>query len=318
MSSSCAFLSHLTLALGERGVDLETSAASGRLLSRADDLRSAGFERHWLAAEDSTGLDLAIRAVSPLRDELVEVDVLIYATALPCNSNVGRAEDFAATGDVRHLMDFPASRLQTHFALHEATVIGIGQQACTGVLGALRLGRSLLASEPELRRVLCVTADRFPEGAHYEQAYNLISDGASACLLSRQPRGFRIIAGHHITNGAQARVSSEETAGAFFPYMHRLVTETLAKAGHRKEQLAWVVTQNTYTKAWLILSSLLGLDPGIFYHPTLADVGHVISSDCLANLAELERQQSLVSGDMILLIMAGYGSNWQSVLLERV
>src|SRR5690606_39577843 len=58
--------------------------------------------------------------------------------------------------------------------------IGLGQQACTSMLGSLRIARALLRDEPELGRILCVSADRFPDGAEHEQAYNLISDGAAA------------------------------------------------------------------------------------------------------------------------------------------
>src|SRR5207244_2442363 len=90
--------------------------------------------------------------------------------------------------------------------------IGLNQQACTGMLGSLRLARMLLLTEPEMQRILCVTADRFPEGAFYEQSYNLISDGAAACVVSAEPTGFRWIAGHAITNGAMAMVSAETTS----------------------------------------------------------------------------------------------------------
>jgi 3-oxoacyl-[acyl-carrier-protein] synthase III len=145
-----------------------------------------------------------------------------------------------------------------------------------------------------------------------------VSDGASACLLSREPRGFRVLAAHQVSNGALVLADAEQTAGAFFPYMHRLVTQLLAKAGMRPAQLDWLVTQNTDHKAWQVLASLLGMELGRFYSPTQATVGHVVSSDCLANLAALERDPRLRTGQRVLVAMAGYGSHWQAVLLERV
>jgi 3-oxoacyl-[acyl-carrier-protein] synthase-3 len=317
--SAALYLSDIAVALGEREFVLEDSAAAGRLSSRPEALRAAGFDRHWLAAPGTGALDLAAAALEPLRPVLHDIDLLLHSSALPGNACAADgAADYAATRDVRQLMDFAASRLQVRFGLDAAALVGIGQQACTGLLGSIRIGTALLAAEPDLRRALCVTADRFPEGALYEQAFNLVSDGASACLLSREPRGFRVLAAHQVSNGALVLADAEQTAGAFFPYMHRLVTQLLAKADMRPAQLDWLVTQNTDHKAWQVLASLLGMELGRFYSPTQATVGHVVSSDCLANLAALERDPRLRAGQRVLVAMAGYGSHWQAVLLERV
>ena len=75
-----------------------------------------------------------------------------------------------------------------------------------GMLGALRLARYMLVAETDFNNILCITADRFPEGAIYEQAYNLISDGAAACLVSREKEGFKLLDVHHITNNGVVHV----------------------------------------------------------------------------------------------------------------
>lgn len=318
MSEAAVYLSDIGFALGERACRLEDSAVAGLLSSRPEALRAAGFDRHWLAAPGTDALDLAARALEPMRPTLHGIDVLIHSSALPGNACADGAADYATTRDVRHLMDFVASRLQVRFGLDGAALIGIGQQACTGLLGSIRLGTALLTAEANLRRVLCVTADRFPEGALYEQAFNLVSDGASACILGREPRGFRLLATHQVSNGALVLANAEQTAGAFFPYMHRLVTQALAKAGMQPPQLDWLVTQNTDQKAWQVLASLLGMDVERFYSPTQPALGHVVSSDCLANLAALETDPRLRPGQRVLLAMAGYGSHWQAALLERI
>lgn len=312
------YLSEIGLALGERSCLLEDSAAAGRLVSRPEALRAAGFDRHWMAAHDTSVLDLAAAALEPIRPALHDIDMLLHSSALPGNASADGSKAYASSRDVRDLMDFTASRLQVRFGLDDAALLGVGQQACTGLLGSIRLGAALLAAEPELRRLVCVTADRFPPGALYEQAFNLVSDGASACVLAREPRGFRVLAAHQISNGALVLANAEQTVGAFFPYMHRLVTQLLAKAGMQPTQLDWFVTQNTDHKAWQVLASLLGMDVARFYSPTQPTLGHVVSSDCLANLAALEADPRLRAGQRVLLAMAGYGSHWQAVLLERV
>ncbi|MGH9266764.1 MAG: 3-oxoacyl-[acyl-carrier-protein] synthase III C-terminal domain-containing protein, partial [Acidimicrobiales bacterium] len=182
----------------------------------------------------------------------------------------------------------------------------------------LRLARALITAEPGIDRALCVTADRFPPGASYEQAYNLISDGAAACVVSRQPGRYRILAAAHVTNGAMVGAGDDETVGAYFTYTHRVVTAALDQAGVKAAELRWVVPQNTNPKAWLILARLLGLGPSTVVHaPTLADAAHVISADNVVNLAHLEASGAPRPGDTLLLTMAGFGMNWQALVLER-
>ena len=173
------FVDHLAYALGEETSTVEEAAARRRLISEPAMLREAGFELHHVAGESTSAYDLAARAVGAVRERLGDVGAIVYATTLPLNGNVGSEARFRETRDVKHLMDFPASHVQADFGLERATVIGLSQQACTGLLGSLRLAAALLKSEPAIGRVLCVTADRFPPGALYEQSYNLISDGAA-------------------------------------------------------------------------------------------------------------------------------------------
>jgi 3-oxoacyl-[acyl-carrier-protein] synthase-3 len=314
-----AYLDHLSFALGDSVRTVEQTAALGLLRSSVAALRDAGFSSHCIASPGTTAYDLALRAVAPLRGRLSGIDAIIYATTLPCNGNVGDERRFRDTGDVKYLMDFPASHLQADLELTGAQVIGLNQQACTGFLGAVRVAHCLLAGEPGLSRVLCITADRFPRGALYEQAYNLISDGAAACIVQREPEptSFRMLASHAITNGAMSFAGDDETMGLFFTYTHRLVQETLAKARLGMNDVRWLVTQNTNNAAWRVLSSLLRIDFERVCFPTLGDVGHMISGDNVVNLMNMLDRGLVARGDKLMLVMAGYGLNWQSVVLEK-
>ena len=315
--SSNVYVGHFSYALGEERATVEEAAAQGNTLSDASALRDAGFRQHWVCKKGSSAYDLARRAVQGLREELGDVGAIVYATCIPVNANIGDEARFRETRDVKHLMDFPASHLQSDFELERAIVIGLDQQACTGMLGSLRLARALLVAEPEMRRVLCITSDRFPEGAQYEQSYNLISDGAAACIASLEPGGFRVVACHGITNGAMVSATADETVGSYFSYAHRVIQETLAKAGLQMDDIDYVVPQNTNVKAWQILSRLLGLDYERVYFPTLGEVAHVISGDNIINLKSLVETERVAAGQRVLLFMAGYGANWQCIILER-
>jgi len=314
---SPAFVDHFAFALGSRRESVEDAVAAERTLSDAAALRGAGFEFHHRCAEGETALDPARRAVERIRDGLGRIDAIVYATCLPENGNVGSLSRYDATRDVKHRMDFPASRLQAEFGLDSAIVIGLAQQACTGMLGSLRLARALIESERGMDRVLCLTSDRFHEGALYEQSYNLISDGAAACVVSREEAAYEYVAGHQITNGALADASDDETVGSFFSFTHRAIQETFARAGIAPKELAWIAPQNTNRKAWTILARLLGVPLERVAMRTIAETAHMISGDNVVNLADLDAAGLVKPGDLVLLPMAGYGMNWQCTLLRK-
>lgn len=313
-----AFVNHFSYALGEVRSNVAQAAANGLLLSAPQVLEQAGFAQHYVCGPGTNAYDLARRAVGKIEDRLGEIDAIVYATCIPGNGNVGSLASYQETRDVKYLMDFPASRLQSDFGLVNAMVLGVNQQACTGMLGSLYLAQMMINGDARMRRVLCITADRFPEQAIYEQAYNLISDGAAACVVGSEPEGFRILAAHAVTNGALSFASDDETVGNFFTYSHRVILDTVAKAGLTMADIDWVVPQNTNGVAWQILSKLLPFNPERVYHPTLGEVGHVISGDNIINLKHLADSGLVQSGEKVLLFMAGYGLNWQSVVLEKV
>jgi 3-oxoacyl-[acyl-carrier-protein] synthase III len=307
-------------ALGEEKCHIDDSEGKGRLFSSAADLASAGFRWHHVCAPGTSAYDLARTAVGQIAGEAAGADAIVHATCLPLNGNVGASADWEASRDVKFLMDFPASRLQAEFGLDDAIAIGLNQQACTAMLGSLRIAAAMLAAEPGWQRVLCVTADRFPEGAVYEQAYNLISDGAAACVVSTRPRpgAFRLVASHQITNGGLGQATDDETVGSYFSYMHRLVAQVLRRARLGAADLDWVVTQNTNEKAWAILARVIGVDFAKVIFPTLPDAGHVISADNVLNLLALTESGRVRPGDRLLLVMAGFGLNWQATVLEAL
>jgi len=312
------YLSHLASALGSVKQSVEDADKAGALVSTASALSDAGFVSHHICATDETCYDLAERAFRASGIDPESIDVIIYSTCLPANGNLYSEDRFGRSKDVKDLMWFPASRLQSEFGMERAFVIGLNQQACTGMLGALRLARNMLIAEPKLESILCITADRFPEGALYEQAYNLISDGAAACRVSREPQSFRLLAAHQITNGAMVQASDDQTVGSYFNYSCRVIEETLELAQCELADIRWVVPQNTNRKAWEILSRLLRLEPEKAYFPSIEETGHVISADNIINLAHLAESQELETSDKIVTFMAGFGSHWQCVILEAV
>jgi 3-oxoacyl-[acyl-carrier-protein] synthase-3 len=312
------FVNHFAYQLGSETITLEETHKAGRLLANVADFKEAGFSKHRMAMKNEGPYDLAKAAVAQVKEHLADTTAIVYATCLTINGNIGSQKEFESTRDVKHLMDYPGSHLQADFGLENAAVIGLNQQACTSMLGSLRLASALLKAEPEQKQILCVTADRFPENAIYEQAYNLISDGAACCVVSRKREGFKLLATHAITNGALAQATDNETVGCYFSYTHRCLSEIMEKAGLSFSDLAWVIPQNTNVNAWTVLSQIFGIDREKVFFDSIKDVGHIISSDNVVNLCELQKSGKIKSGDKLLLLMAGFGLNWQAVLLESV
>lgn len=310
--------------LGSHVSNLADTAASKRIISDFNAMQDAGFARHHTATPEETAYSLAKGAMHDMLTSypeaanlIPEIDLIIYVTCLPLNGNEGDINQFNRTRDVKHFMDFPASRLQADFGMDNAFVMGLNQQACTGMLSCLRVANAMLCTEPQIRNILCITADRFPAGALYEQAYNLISDGAAACIVNREESGYRYLHAHHITNGAMATANDDETAGFYFSYSHRLITELCTKGQCKPEDISWIIPQNTNRKAWKILSSVLRFELDRILMPTIGEVGHCISGDNIINLKTVQQSNKLRPGDKLLLPMAGFGLNWSAVLLEK-
>lgn len=312
------YLDSIHYVLGDRAFSVEESAAAGRLDSAPETFKEAGFATHHLAAPGTSAYELAKRAVEPLRGKLGAVETLFYCTCLPASANVGDVSQFAETKDVSCLMDFAASRLQVEFGLEKATVVGVGQQACTGIVGALRLARGLAAAEPGIGPMLLVSADRFPDGAKYERFHNLVSDGAVACLVSGEAKGWKVLSADAVTNGRMVADMNDSSWGTHFSITPQVVNRALERAGVGIDQVRWIVSENINPKPWKLLIRVLKVKLEQIYYPTLGEAAHVIGADNLMNLARLSEEGKAAPGDKVVLFSSGYGFNWQCAVLERV
>src|SRR2546422_6564071 len=111
------YIDRIGWSVGERASTVEEAAATGLLVSEPSALREAGFAVHHMCAPGRTGYDLARAAVETIRDGLGEIGAIIYSTCIPLNAAIGDEHPFRKSPDVKNLMDFPASHLQSDFAL---------------------------------------------------------------------------------------------------------------------------------------------------------------------------------------------------------
>jgi 3-oxoacyl-[acyl-carrier-protein] synthase III len=298
----------------------------GVLRGPASTLASFGFQ-HARVAESESHVDMAIHTVRALLRETGtspdEIDLVLYAGALTSSSTMECTA--AAAGYVlqmRDLMDFfkyPVSRLQSELDFENASVAGIDQQGCAAIFSSVRLARATLLAEPDVRTVLCVSADRLPEGASREVVYNLVSDGACAMLLRRDASRNRIIATHQVTKGAfwDSGSLENEIIAAYFPTARTVIEDTLRKAALTLDDIAWVIPHNVSLRSWEILLGLIGCPREKLFSANIGRVGHTIAADNFINLRDMADAGLLQRGDRLLLFTFGYGLNWSCMVLEH-
>lgn len=316
----------VTYWLPEASPTLEELEQCGALRGAASTLASFGF-RHARVAGTESHVDMAIHAARALLDETGtapdEIDLVLYAGALTSSTTMEcRPAPAGSVLQLRDLMDFfkyPVSRLQSELDLTSAAVAGVDQQGCAAIFSAIRLARATLLAEEDVRTVLCVSADRLPHGSPREVVYNLVSDGACAVLLRREPVRNRILATHQVTKGAfwDSGSLENEIIAAYFPTARTVIEETLRKAGVSLDDIAWVIPHNVSLRSWEILLGLVGCPREKLFSRNIGRVGHTIAADNFINLRDATDAGVLRSGDLLLLFTFGYGLNWSCMVLEH-
>ena len=189
-----------------------------------------------------------------------EIDLVLYAGALTSSSTMECAP--APAGSVlqmRDLMDFfkyPVSRLQSELDLANASVAGIDQQGCAAIFSAVRLARATLLAEPDVRTVLCVSADRLAarrlaRGRLQSRVRRRVRDAPAsrrgAQSHRRHPSGDerRVLGFGLARERDHCRILSD---GA-----HRHRGRRYAKAGVTLDDDPWVIPHNVSLRSWEIL-----------------------------------------------------------------
>ncbi len=294
------------------------------LESQPATLERLGFGSVHVADETEDVIELSSRAaVDALADAGVasdEVGALIYATAIAPSGLAGPTDDAACGGEqLPGLFRYAATRLQHELGLTSASVLGVNQQGCASLFGAVRVARALLTAEPALSHVLCVSADRLPRNAAREVVYNALSDGACAVVVSRQSAGNRILDCCQVTKGYywDGVALRNELLASYFPTACRVIKSALERAGLGLADVDWLIPHNTSARGWEILAGALPFPLDRIYTANIARKGHCIAADNLINLRDMEADGLIQSGQKLLLFNFGFGANWSTLVLER-
>jgi 3-oxoacyl-[acyl-carrier-protein] synthase-3 len=291
------------------------------IVSSPADLASFGFRAVHVAdaAHDATWLvaEAARRALDDAGLRPGDIGLLIWTSAL--------AQDHLRAGDsaqqiegVLPLFRYASGWLQDELGLDGAGVVAVAQQGCASMFSALRLARSSLLAEPELRHVLCVGVDVLPPGATREILYNLISDAACAVVVSHDAprdrwRGYRQISRGYYWDTPARRA---EILAAYFPTARLCINEALRRHHLRPDDIDWVVPTGVQRTSWDILLDLVGIPADRLYQAG-EPFGHTILADNVLLLDQLRRDGAVAAGAKLLLFTYGFGSSWCSLILEH-
>jgi 3-oxoacyl-[acyl-carrier-protein] synthase III len=309
-------LSAIEYVLPETAESLADLERSGQIETPAERLRAFGFDRIRISAEPAE--TLAARAIARLLDttgiDPASVDALFHAGALPVSQ--------AVRGPGTHVLEgfnYPVTKLQYELGLERATVAGVSQAGCTGLMTAIRLATDFLSAHASAARVICSSADVLPHGAPREFMYNVISDGACAVLVERDGPRNRLLAHRQVTKGYywDAMSMKNEIIAAYFPTAQRVVQDTLQSIGLSGTDIARVIPHNVSLRSWEILMGLLGLPRERLFADNIAPNGHVIAADNFINLKDATDRGLVQPGDRLLLFNFGFGANWACMVIEH-
>jgi 3-oxoacyl-[acyl-carrier-protein] synthase-3 len=309
-------ISAIEYALPERRVTLEELESADKLESPAARLREFGFEFAHVSDETADRL-VSLAVASLLENHAISPDsinAIFYAGAIPSSHFIkGR------NGSFLDGFSYPAAKLHYDFGFLNATVTGIGQVGCLGLMSAVKTATDFITANAEAQCALCVSADVFPPQASREVIYNVISDGACAVLVEKEPVANHILAHRHITKGYywDSVARKNEIVAAYFPTAQHIVRETLTRAGLEIQDIAWILPHNVSRRSWEILMDLLGFPREKLWAENIPAKGHVIAADNFINLKDVTERGVLKRGDKLLLFNFGFGINWSCMILEH-
>jgi 3-oxoacyl-[acyl-carrier-protein] synthase-3 len=297
-------------------------AGDRQLSSSASTMESFGFGKVHVAVAESP-YELAVAAATKLLDETGvdrdSIGLLIYG-------GTPGAMSFAAASDAEEAargfctmsrFKYPATRLQYDLDLRNAWPFAIDQLACTTLLGATRIARSMCLTEG-IERALCVSSEFFPVNAGREAIFNCTSDAACAILIERDGTRNRLVSATNVTKGYYWDVDAmrDEIVASYFPTARHVLLRTIADAGWEPTDVDWIIPHNVSMRSWEILSSLVRLPRARLFTENIVRHGHTLAGDNFINYRDALDGGCIQPGHRVVLFSYGFGAQWTGVAVE--
>ena len=241
------------------------------------------------------------------------IDAVVYATC----SFWGDEQGEANRGCLQ-------TQLLVPLGLVHALLSGVALAESGNLASALRVACNLVRSG-DAETVLVVTADRLPrvpgEYRAMPNATAINSDGAAACLITREPRhGFEV---EHIAQHANPRILVRVKGDGFGKYLDivaglRAAASAVFRAtGASPDQYRWLVTNNYSVPTIYGFAEALEVRRERVFVDNVARFAHAFAADGLINLADLLAAAAAAGpGERVLALSTG-PLTWGAISLRR-
>jgi 3-oxoacyl-[acyl-carrier-protein] synthase-3 len=296
--------------------------AGNQLASSVATLESFGFGSVHVAV-DETPYDLALAAGRKLLDESgvdpLSIGLLVYGGtpgSMAFASPAGSAEAAAGLCTMARFK-YPSSRLQHDLELTNAWSFAVDQLACTTLLGATRIARSLCLAEG-IERALCVSSEFFPVHAGREAIFNCTSDAACAVLIERNGARNRLVSATNVTKGYYWDIDErrDEIVASYFPTARHVLLRTIADAGWEPSDVDWIIPHNVSMRSWEILRGLVRLPRARLFSQNIIRYGHTLAGDNFINYRDAIDGGCIEPGHKVVLFSYGFGAHWTGIAVE--
>ncbi|RII13766.1 3-oxoacyl-[acyl-carrier-protein] synthase 3 [Streptomyces sp. YIM 130001] len=235
------------------------------------------------------------------------------------------------------LLSSETTLLQERLGADDATVFSVGGLGCVSVTPALLAARGLLASDPDMNRILIVHGSKPAAAVRYRHPVTVNGDGGQALLVTREAP-VRVTDIVQRTNGRywdlfhvdyRDRPTSQwrETCTDPGVYSFRLAMETrsrltklldelLDRNGLARTDIDGYVSQNLSTGSFTFTQDVLDVDLLPVCRDNLRRYGHLGPNDVFLNLYSALAQGQLPPGGRAVLINVSPVAAWSLLLVE--
>lgn len=204
--------------------------------------------------------------------------------------------------------------LLAHHGLLRAVPMAIVSQECTGLLSAIHIACSHIRAGLG-RRILVASYDHGGTEAQRIQPFGVVSDAATACLVSSTDQLDFSVLGFAQYGDVQG-MHGEDDFDQRQALINKVNTAALADAGMSLREVSKVFSTNFFWPLATYYATTAGIAANLLHDETLLDVAHCLSADALINLDHYHRKPAGRAGDRYLLQAFAMGL-LASMLVER-
>jgi 3-oxoacyl-[acyl-carrier-protein] synthase III len=262
-----------------------------RLTYQSDALRSAlnkfGYDRVRVAAQSETIESMSFLAVGRLFghyeidpstvDLIIHVHTFRYSVAPPPQAL--------------------ANVISRRFGCDRALCVGLANQSCASLVGAIAQVHALMSVDSRFQRALVFTADRVV--VEYDRnmgGFAMLSDGASAVLLE-SGLTYNVIGGHATVTDVNvdhfAPSGQRESDGPnnnWFLNSLQVSRHALESLRQRNDAVSLWLQVNVLMREQSAVLKALKVPDEVLYRTNMARIGHAFCSDIIINLLDASRE----------------------------